>query len=324
MPSYRNLSRLRRTAALRDLFAETSLSASDLVYPVFVREGIDAPEPISAMPGQSRQPVSALAELASEALKRGVKALLLFGLPAAKSAGAESCYDDEGVVQQAVRKIKKETPEMVVMTDVCVCAYTDHGHCGICSADGVDNDSTLPVLAKMAVSHASAGADVVAPSSMMDGQVGALREGLDAAGLKGTAIMGYSAKFASAYYGPFREAADSAPAFGDRASYQHDFHNARHAEAEVLDDVAEGADIVMVKPGLAYLDILHRVRQLVRQPLAVYSVSGEYAMFKAAAAKGVLAERQAVLETLTAFRRAGADLVITYYALEASDWLNSN
>ena len=324
MFEYENLRRLRSTAALRDLVAETTLDPSDFIYPVFVREGLTEPEPIGAMPGQYRFPVSSMPSLAENVLSKGVKAMLLFGLPSHKTPTGDSCYADDGVVQQAIRAIKKEVPEMIVMTDVCVCAYTDHGHCGVCVKERIDNDATLPILAKMAVSHAEAGADVVAPSSMMDGQVRALRAGLDEAGFADTPVMGYSAKFASAYYGPFREAADSAPSFGDRSAYQHDFRNARHAESEVLDDVSEGADIVMVKPGLAYLDVVYRTRQLVRKPVAVYSVSGEYSMFKAAASQGLIDERKIVLETLTAFRRAGADLVITYYALEASDWLKHN
>ncbi len=294
------------------------------VYPVFVKDGLSKPEPISAMPGQHRYSPDMMPELAGEVAGHGVGAVLLFGLPDKKSPGAESCYDPDGVVQRSIRLIKESVPEVLVMTDVCVCAYTDHGHCGLLAGTRVDNDTTLEVLAEMAVSHAQAGADVVAPSSMMDGQVAALREALDANNLSEVPVMGYSAKFASAYYGPFREAADSAPSFGDRASYQHDARNARHSEREILSDDAEGADILMVKPGLAYLDVLCRARQLTRKPLAVYNVSGEYSMLKAASQAGLLDERKVILETLTAFRRAGADLIITYHALEASAWLTSN
>ncbi|HXH61852.1 MAG TPA: porphobilinogen synthase [Fimbriimonadaceae bacterium] len=324
MPGFERLRRLRRTQSLRTLFEETRVEPRNLVYPVFVREGISSPEPIAAMPGQSRHPVSDLPDIAKRALDLGVRSFLIFGIPTSKGPGAESSYDDKGVVQSAISVLKSKAPDLVVMTDVCVCAYTDHGHCGVVVEEQVDNDATLEILAKMAVSHAAAGADIVAPSSMMDGQVAALRQGLDSHGFAQTAVMGYSAKFASAYYGPFREAADSAPSFGDRASYQHDFHNARHALREIEEDIAEGADVVMVKPGLAYMDIVREAREMCDLPLAVYSVSGEYSMFKAAAEKGLLDERKVVTETLTAFRRAGADLIITYYALEASHWLNNN
>ena len=237
---------------------------------------------------------------------------------------ASSAYDANGIVQHAIREAKEAAPNLIVMTDVCVCAYVPHGHCGVLNGHEVDNDATLPLLAKMAVSHAQAGADVVAPSSMMDAQVGALRSALNQEGFKDVAVMAYSAKFSSAFYGPFREAADSAPSFGDRASYQHDYANARHARRELLQDVEEGADILMVKPGLAYLDIVLRARELSDLPIAAYAVSGEYSMIKAAAERGWLDERKIVLETLTAFRRAGADLIITYHAKEAANWLNNN
>jgi porphobilinogen synthase len=319
---YERLRRLRRTPALREVMRETSLRASDLIYPVFVREGVDAAEPIASMPGQFRHPLREIPKVACEIQKSGVRSVLLFGVTDRKDDEASAAADPNGVVQTAIRAIKDATPELVVMTDVCVCAYTPHGHCGVIKGQCIDNDASLPLLAAMALSHAQAGADVVAPSAMMDGQVGAIREALDDNGLEDTAIMGYSAKFSSAFYGPFRDAAGSAPSFGDRASYQHDFGNLRHARREILDDVAEGADIVMVKPGIAYLDVVREARELTDLPVAAYSVSGEYSMIKAAAERGWLDERAIVLETLTAFKRAGADLVITYFAKEAAEWIN--
>ena len=318
------LRRMRRTESLRRLVRETTVRPSDLIYPIFVREGQTEPEPILSMPGQSRLPVTHLAEAAKEIYSLGVGAVLLFGLPSHKDEEASSSRADNGVVQEAIRVIKASAPELVVMTDVCVCASTPHGHCGVLKGQEIDNDSSLPLLAQMALSHAKAGADVVAPSSMMDGQVGALRQLLDAEGFSHIPVMAYSAKFSSAFYGPFREAADSAPSFGDRASYQHDFANARHARRELMDDIDEGADILMVKPGIAYLDIVLRARELSDLPIAAYAVSGEYSMIKAAAERGWLDEKKIVLETLTAFRRAGADLVITYHAKEAAKWLNNN
>jgi len=318
------LRRMRRTDSLRALVRETHVQASDLIYPIFVREAQTEPEPIASMPGQSRLPVSMLAEEAKKIQGLGIGAVLLFGLPTHKDDRARSSGDPRGVVQKAIRAIKAATPNLVVMTDVCVCAYMTHGHCGVLNGHEVDNDATLPLLANMAISHAEAGADVVAPSAMMDQQVGAIRTALNQKGHHDTAIMAYSAKFSSAFYGPFREAADSAPSFGDRASYQHDYANARHARRELLQDVEEGADILMVKPGIAYLDIVLRARELSDLPIAAYAVSGEYSMIKAAAERGWLDEKKIVLETLTAFRRAGADLVITYHAKEAAAWLNNN
>ncbi|HWA84139.1 MAG TPA: porphobilinogen synthase, partial [Fimbriimonadaceae bacterium] len=314
------LRRLRRTPELRELVRETSVRPKDLIYPIFVREGIRSPEPIDSMPGQFRLPVSAVGNLACEAHELGIGALLIFGLPSKKDERATEAYNPNGVVQNAIRAAKDSCPEMVVMTDVCVCAYTPHGHCGILggtSGQGliapgatnreieewgseVLNDETLPLLAEMAVSHARAGADVVGPSSMMDHQVRALREGLDRNGFGNTAIMAYSAKFASGFYGPFRDAADSAPSHGDRSSYQHDAANARHARLELLEDVEEGADILMVKPGLAYLDIIRMAREIADLPIAAYNVSGEYSMVKAAAERGWLDEQRIVLETMTA------------------------
>jgi porphobilinogen synthase len=306
------------------LVRETHVQPSDLIYPIFVREGQTEPEPIASMPGQSRLPISSLADEARKVRDLGVGAMLIFGLPSHKDEQAGSSADPNGVVQTAIRAIKAATPDLIVMTDVCVCAYMTHGHCGVLNGHEVDNDATLPLLANMAVSHADAGADVVAPSSMMDQQVGALRTALNQTGHADTAVMAYSAKFSSAFYGPFREAADSAPSFGDRASYQHDYANARHARRELLLDIEEGADILMVKPGIAYLDIVLRARELSDLPIAAYAVSGEYSMIKAAAERGWLDEKKIVLETLTAFRRAGADLVITYHAKEAAAWLNNN
>src|SRR5215213_8603866 len=305
------LRRLRKTGVLRGLVRETRLSPADLVYPMFVQLG-EGRTPVEAMPGVERMSSSHVVEEAGEAHGLGIPAVLLFGVPAEKDEQGSGAYDDEGVVQLAVRALKEAHPELVVVTDVCLCAYTSHGHCGVVLDDGsVDNDA----------SHARAGADVVAPSDMMDGRVGALRAQLDAEDFKDLPIIAYSAKFASAYYGPFREAADAAPAFGDRRGYQMDPGNAEEAVREVLLDVDEGADVVMVKPALPYLDVIRRVKEATRVPVAAYNVGGEYAMVKAAAANGWLDERAAVLEALTSIRRAGADIVITYHAKDAARWL---
>jgi porphobilinogen synthase len=315
--------RLRATPALRSLVRETDLTPARLVLPLFVDLTIQERRPVPTMPGVDRLPLSALVREARAAHELGI-AVLLFGIPTAKDARGSGAYAADGAVQRAVREIKQALPELLVMTDVCLCEYTDHGHCGIVRDDGsVDNDASLELLATTAVSHAEAGADVVAPSDMMDGRVGEIRARLDSAGHEDTPIMAYSAKFASAFYGPFRDAADSAPAFGDRRSYQMDPANGREALLEVALDEEEGADIVMVKPALAYLDVIARIREVTVLPLAAYSVSGEYAMVKAAAAAGYLDERTTVLETLTAIRRAGADIVITYHAKEAAAWLTS-
>jgi porphobilinogen synthase len=316
------LRRLRATRALRGLVRETTLSPSDFVYPMFVAHGIDRREPIESMPGVDRLSIAhALAE-AKEARDLGIPAVLLFGLPAAKDEEGSGAWDDEGVVQLATRAIKDAHPDLIVITDLCLCEYTSHGHCGALRPDGsVDNDATLDLLARTATSQARAGADIVAPSDMMDGRVGAVRQALDDDGHTDTPILAYSAKFASAFYGPFREAADSAPAFGDRRGYQMDPGNGDEAVRETRLDVDEGADIVMVKPALPYLDLIHRIKSETRMPLAAYNVSGEYAMVKAAAAAGYLDERATVLETLTCIRRAGADIVITYHAKEAARWL---
>jgi porphobilinogen synthase len=316
------LRRLRKTGVMRELVRETTLTPADLVYPMFVQLG-EGRTPVEAMPGVSRVSISHAVEEAGEAHALGIPALLLFGVPAEKDEQGSGAYDEEGVVQLAVRAIKEAHPELLVITDVCLCGYTSHGHCGVVLDDGtVDNDLSVELLARTASSHAAAGADAVAPSDMMDGRVGALRAQLDAEGYKDMPIVAYSAKFASAFYGPFREAAGSAPAFGDRRSYQMDPANSDEAVREALLDVEEGADMVMVKPALPYLDVIRRVKDATRVPVAAYNVSGEYAMLKAAAAAGYLDERSAVLESLTAIRRAGADIVITYHAKDVARWLS--
>jgi porphobilinogen synthase len=313
--------RLRKTGLLRGMVRETELTPAHLVLPLFVQLGEDR-TPVEAMPGVERLSISHAVEEAGEAHALGVPAVLLFGLPADKDLQGSGAYDDEGVVQLAVRALKDAHPELVVMTDVCLCSYTSHGHCGVVADDGaIDNDVTLELLAKTAISHAAAGADAVAPSDMMDGRVGALRGQLDSEGHKDVPIVAYSAKFASAFYGPFREAADSTPAFGDRRSYQMDPANAEEAVREALLDVEEGADVVMVKPALPYLDVIRRVKEATRVPVAAYNVSGEYAMVKAAAAAGYVDERATVLEALTGIRRAGADIVVTYHAKDVAEWL---
>jgi porphobilinogen synthase len=324
-PGPRRPRRLRRTAALRDLVRETTLDPADLVYPFFVVSGEGVRNPVSSMPGVDQVSVDHLAAEARELAALGVKAVVLFGIPSAKDPHGAESHADDGVVQNAIRALKDASPELVVMTDVCMCEYTDHGHCGLLDADGyVLNDETLEVLGRIAVSHADAGADVVAPSGMIDGMVGAIRGALDAEGLQRVAILSYAVKYASAFYGPFREAAEGAPAFGDRRSHQMDPGNAREALREVALDVEEGADALMVKPALGYLDVVRSVRERFPElPLAAYNVSGEYAMVKAAAGNGWLDERAAVLEVLTGIRRAGADLVVTYHAKEAAAWLQS-
>lgn len=313
--------RLRRTARLRALVSETRLRPEMFVYPLFVRGGQRQREPITSMPGQYRLSPDELSQEADLLRSLGIPAVLLFGLPDAKDAAGTGAYDDDGIIQRAVRTLRASHPDLVIMTDVCLCEYTSHGHCGVLRDGAVDNDATLELLSKTAISQAAVGADVVAPSAMMDGQVGAIRQALDEAGFTRIAIMGYSAKYASAFYGPFREAAGSAPQFGDRRGYQMDPANAREAQREVTLDIAEGADIVMVKPALAYLDVLQRIRAEVTVPLAAYNVSGEYAMVKAAAERGWCDERPVVLEILTAIARAGADVIITYHAKEAASWL---
>jgi porphobilinogen synthase len=315
------LRRLRQTPVLRDLVRETRLDPGDFVMPLFVEAGLDGRDPISSMPGVDRLSISAAVEEAGEIASLGIPAVLLFGIPDHKDEEGTGAYDDEGIVQLATRAIKQAHPDLLVMTDVCLCEYTSHGHCGLLRSDGsVDNDSSVDLIARTAVSQARAGADVVAPSDMMDGRVGAVRAALDEDGLADTPIVAYSAKFASAFYGPFREAADSTPAFGDRRAYQMDPANGDEALREALLDVQEGADVVMVKPALPYLDVIRRVKDETRLPVAAYNVSGEYAMIKAASAAGMLDERSAVLEALTSIRRAGADIVITYHAKDAARW----
>jgi porphobilinogen synthase len=316
------LRRLRATRALRGLVRETRLDPADLVYPMFIEHGIDRREPIQTMPGIDRLSIAHAVGEAGEAAALGIPAVLLFGLPASKDAEGSGAWDDEGVVQLATRAIKEAHPELLVISDLCLCEYTSHGHCGVLRSDGaVDNDATVELLSRTAVSQARAGADLIAPSDMMDGRVGSIRAALDEDGYAETPILAYSAKFASAFYGPFREAADSAPAFGDRRAYQMDPANASEAVREALLDVEEGADIVMVKPALPYLDVIRRVKDETGLPVAAYNVSGEYAMVKAAAAAGYLDERAAVLEALTSIRRAGADIVITYHAKDVARWL---
>ncbi len=319
-PSYR-MRRLRRTPAIRDLVRETKLQLDDLVYPYFVSAGENIRNPIPSMPGVFQLSIGNLLPDVRETVKLGIKAVLLFGLPAHKDAAATGAYDSEGIVQLAVRAIKDEFPDLVVITDVCLCEYTDHGHCGVVQEGEVLNDVSLELLSKTAITHAESGADIVAPSDMMDGRVAAIRNALDDEGLTDTILMSYSSKFASAFYGPFREAADSAPAFGDRKTYQMDPANLEEAVRESLLDIEEGADMIMVKPAIPFLDVIHAVKQETKFPLAAYNVSGEYAMIKAAAANGWLDEQRAVLEAITGVKRAGADLIITYHAKDIATWL---
>jgi porphobilinogen synthase len=313
--------RLRRLDNLRRLVRETRLAADDLVYPLFVVHGQGIREEIDSMPGTYHWSLDLLATEAEEIAGLGIPGVILFGIPAVKDAIGSENFDEHGIVQEAIRAIKKAVPELVVITDVCMCQYTDHGHCGVVEDGRVLNDETLDILARVAVSHAAAGADVVAPSAMMDGQVASIRSALDATGFSQVAILSYAAKYASAFYGPFREAAESAPQFGDRQGYQMDPTNAREALREVALDIEEGADMVMVKPALAYLDIIRQVRETFDHPLAAFSVSGEYAMVKAAAQRGWIDERRVALELLTAIKRAGADFILTYFAKDAARWL---
>ncbi|MGZ8665609.1 MAG: porphobilinogen synthase [Solirubrobacterales bacterium] len=313
--------RLRAKPALRDLVRETALSGSQLVQPLFVTAGEGVREAVPSMPGVERLSISELVQEASAVAAAGVGAVLLFGIPAEKDEVGSGAYDAEGVVQLAVRALKEGCPDLLVFTDVCLCEYTSHGHCGFVREGGVDNDITLELLAKAAISHAEAGADAVAPSDMMDGRVAVIRHQLDEEGHAGVPLIAYSAKYASAFYGPFRDAADSAPSSGDRRGYQMDPANGAEAVREAKLDLEEGADMLMVKPALPYLDVIRRVKQETGAPLAAYQVSGEYSMLKAAAGNGWLEERAAVLEALTSIRRAGADVVITYYAKEAAGWL---
>ena len=310
--------RLRRNEGVRALVREARLAREDLILPLFACPGKDVRREVSSMPGVFNLSIDEIAREASAAFDAGVPGIILFGLPESKDETASGAFDSRGIVQEAIRAVRRAVPEMVIIADTCLCEYTSHGHCGVVREGEVLNDESLELIARTAVSQAEAGADIVAPSAMMDGQVAAIREGLDDAGLEHVPIMAYAVKYASAFYGPFREAADSAPAFGDRRAYQMDAANAREAMREAELDVMEGADFLMVKPAVAYLDILKMVRERFDLPLAAYHVSGEYAMIKAAAARGWIDEKRAMLETLTSIRRAGADVILTYYAVEAA------
>jgi porphobilinogen synthase len=316
--------RLRDSAAIRRMTRETTLSPADFIYPLFVTHGRDVRNEIGSMPGISQLSLDHVITEVSEANELGIPAVLLFGIPAKKDPFGEEAYDPQGIVQEAIRIVKQTAPDMAVITDVCLCEYTDHGHCGVVDEGTIDNDRSLELLARVAVCQTEAGADIVAPSAMMDGQVGAIRTALDAAGHSETPIMGYSAKYASSFYGPFREAAESTPQFGDRRGYQMDGANVRQAMREIELDIDEGADMIMVKPALAYLDVLSRARQRFDMPLAAYNVSGEYSMVKAAAANEWIDERRVALEILTSIKRAGADMIITYHAKDAAIWLSEN
>ena len=309
---------------MRRMARETRLSPSEFVYPVFVTHGENSREPIEPMPGCNQISLDLLAEEVGEAADLGIPAVMLFGLPSKKDPLGSEAYDPEGIIQEAIKVIKRSSAGMMVITDVCLCEYTDHGHCGVIDGGRVDNDATLELLARTALSHIQAGADMVAPSAMMDGQVRAIRDALDSHDYTASPIMGYAAKFASAFYGPFRVAADSTPQFGDRRSYQMDPANARMAMREIESDIAEGADIVMVKPAMAYLDIIRQARDRFDHPLSAYNVSGEYSMIKAAASQGWIDGKSATLELLTAIKRAGADIILTYHAKEAARWLKED
>lgn len=313
--------RLRSSEAMRSFVRENRVSVEDLIYPMFVIEGENLKNPVPSMPGIYQYSLDRMGEELERVEKAGIPAILLFGIPAHKDEKGSRAYDPEGITQRAVRSIKKKYPKLLVIADICLCEYTSHGHCGLVQGEEILNDETLPFLAKMALTMAQAGADIVAPSDMMDGRVGAIRETLDANGFCNIPILSYSAKYASAYYGPFRDAAGSAPHFGDRKSYQMDPANSREALREILDDLDEGADMILVKPALAYLDILKTTRETVSVPVVAYNVSGEYSMVKAAAANGWIDEKRVVMENLVGIRRAGADRIITYHALDAAGWL---
>ncbi|HLG63001.1 MAG TPA: porphobilinogen synthase [Ktedonosporobacter sp.] len=315
------LRRTRQNDKVRGLVRETHLNVDQLIYPLFIAEGINEPHEISSMPGIMQWPLEHLGREVERIASLGIPAVLLFGIPGEKDEVGSEAYNDKGIIQQAIRVIKSEVPELLTITDVCLCEYTSHGHCGVIHNGSVQNDESLELLSRMALSHAEAGADIVAPSDMMDGRVGAIRQMLDEHEFNQTPIMAYSAKFASGFYGPFREAAGSTPQFGDRRAYQMDPANVREALREVDLDIAEGADIVMVKPAMAYLDVIRRVRDHCDLPLAAYNVSGEFSMIKAAAQNGWIDERRIVMEVLTAIRRAGADIIITYFAPEVAAWL---
>lgn len=313
--------RTRQNEKLRGLVRETHLNVEQLIYPLFIAENIDGPREISSMPGIFQWPLEHLAREAEQIARLGISAVLLFGIPSEKDEVGSQAYASQGIIQQAIQRFKAEVPDVLVLTDVCLCEYTSHGHCGVIHNGDVQNDKSLELLSRMALSHVEAGADVVAPSDMMDGRVGAIRHTLDEHGFNTTPIMAYSAKYASGFYGPFREAAGSSPQFGDRRSYQMDPANVREALREIDLDIAEGADIVMVKPALAYLDVIQRVREHCDLPISAYNVSGEYAMIKAAAQRGWIDERRMVMEVLMGIRRAGADMIITYFAPEVAQWL---
>ena len=315
--------RLRSNKQIRRLVRETHIIKDDLIYPIFVAEGENIKNPVVSMPEIYQYSIDRIDEILSEIKDSGILGLLIFGIPKHKDEIASGAYDENGVTQQAIRYIKKKYPELLVIADVCLCEYTSHGHCGVVKEDKILNDETLPLLSKMAVSLAKAGADIIAPSDMMDGRVAAIREALDENGLTDIPIMAYSAKFASAYYSPFRDAANSAPCFGDRKTYQMDCANGREALREISDDISEGADIVMVKPALAYLDIIKEASRF-EFPLAAYNVSGEYSMVKAAAEKGFIDEKRIVMENMIAIKRAGADIIITYHALDVAKWLEED
>jgi porphobilinogen synthase len=312
---------MRRTEGLRRLVRETHVGVGDLVLPLFVIAGENLERPVASMPGVAQRSVDRIVSICESAWALGVPGVMLFGIPERKDPAATGAYDDNGIVQRALRAIRTRVPDLVLMTDVCCCEYTDHGHCGVIRDGEVDNDRTLALLEQIAVSHARAGADVVAPSDMMDGRIGAVRRALDAQGFPGVAILAYAAKYASAFYGPFRDAAESAPQFGDRRGYQMDPANGEEALREVALDIAEGADLVMIKPALAYLDVIRRVKERFDHPVAAYNVSGEYAMLKAAAANGWIDEERAVGEVLTAIRRAGASVILTYFAMDVASRL---
>ncbi len=316
------LRRLRKNQAIRDLLQETRLSARELILPLFVEEGLKKPQDIGSMPDIKRFPLDDIVQELEKAADLGIRAAILFGLPAEKDARATSAFDDNGIVQQAIQTVRKHfSDKMVIITDVCLCQYTSHGHCGLISKGKIDNDSSTSTLGKVAASHARAGADIVAPSAMMDGQVLAIRQALDKEGMSDVAIMGYSAKQASPLYAPFRDAAHSSPEFGDRKSYQMPFANSREAMREIESDIAEGADIIMVKPAIPYLDLIYRARQSCNLPICAYSVSGEYALIKAAALEGWVDENAVMTEFLTAIKRAGADMIITYHAMQMAKLL---
>ncbi|HZY46555.1 MAG TPA: porphobilinogen synthase [Candidatus Bathyarchaeia archaeon] len=314
--------RLRKTPLIRELVREVRLDSSDLVQPIFVEEGLKSEAPISSMPGQHRQALSTAGREVQRLVDKGIRSVILFGIPRAKDEIGSAAYDSDGVVQRTIHDLKEQFgDELIVLTDVCMCQYTSHGHCGIVANGRVDNDPTLLKLAEIAVSHASAGADIVAPSAMIDGQVKTIRRALDDHGFTDVSVMAYAAKHASSFFGPFREAAFSTPQFGDRRTYQMDYSNPEEALREIALDVKEGADMIMVKPALAYLDIIYRAKKRFRMPTAAYNVSGEYSMIKAASREGWIDEKSAILEVLTSIKRAGADMILTYHALEAAEWL---